>query len=136
MRILLYCWSEIGTYAGDGTADSVRPVRILGGVGSARRPHVARAGAGRRRAAWAVDKQARAAAFERDRHVVLPALVHPAQLAALRRYYRALVADGWVRLGSRRIADQLAAVERGTFDFDSPAHLLGPRDGADDGGRT
>jgi hypothetical protein len=26
------------------------------------------------------------------------------------------------------------AVERGTFDFDSLAHLLGPRDGADDGG--
>jgi hypothetical protein len=42
--------------------------------------------------------------------------------------------DGWVRLGSKRIDDQLAAVERGTFDFDSLAHLLGPRDGADDGG--
>jgi hypothetical protein len=41
--------------------------------------------------------------------------------------------DGWVRLGSKRIDDQLAAVERGTFDFDSLAHLLGPRDGADDG---
>jgi hypothetical protein len=32
--------------------------------------------------------------------------------------------DGSVRLGSRRIDDQLAAVERGTFDFDSLAHLL------------
>jgi hypothetical protein len=42
--------------------------------------------------------------------------------------------DGWVRLGSKRIDDQLAAVERGTFDFDSLAHLLGPRDGGDDGG--
>jgi hypothetical protein len=31
--------------------------------------------------------------------------------------------DGWVRLGSKRIDDQLAAVERGTFDFDSLAHL-------------
>ena len=43
--------------------------------------------------------------------------------------------DGWVRLGSKRIDDQLAAVERGTFDFDSLAHLLAkPRDGGDDGG--
>ena len=42
--------------------------------------------------------------------------------------------DGWVRLGSKRIADQLAAVERGTFDFDSLAHLLSARDGANDGG--
>jgi hypothetical protein len=43
--------------------------------------------------------------------------------------------DGWVRLGSKRIDDQLAAVERGTFDFDSLAHLLArPREGGDDGG--
>ena len=43
--------------------------------------------------------------------------------------------DGWVRLGSKRIDDQLAAVERGTFDFNSLAHLLArPRDGGDDGG--
>jgi hypothetical protein len=36
--------------------------------------------------------------------------------------------DGWVRLGSKRIDDQLAAVERGT------SLALGPRVGADDGG--
>jgi hypothetical protein len=42
--------------------------------------------------------------------------------------------DGWVRLGSKRIDDQLAAVERGTFDFNSLAHLLDPRVGAVDGG--
>jgi hypothetical protein len=42
--------------------------------------------------------------------------------------------DGWVRLGSKRIADQLEAVRRGTFDFSSLAHLLDPHDGADDSG--
>jgi hypothetical protein len=36
--------------------------------------------------------------------------------------------DGWVRLGSSRIDDQLAAVKRGT------SLALGPRVGADDGG--
>jgi hypothetical protein len=53
----------------------------------------------RRAAAWALAKREQAAAFASDRHVVLPGLVHPVQLAALRRYYRALVADGWVRFG-------------------------------------
>jgi hypothetical protein len=42
--------------------------------------------------------------------------------------------DGWVRLGSKRIADQLEAVRRGTFDFSLLAHLLEPRDDAEDGG--
>jgi hypothetical protein len=42
--------------------------------------------------------------------------------------------DGWVRLGSKRIADQLEAVRQGTFDFSSLSHLISPSDSADDGG--
>jgi hypothetical protein len=41
--------------------------------------------------------------------------------------------DGWVRLGSKRIADQLEAVRQGTFDFNSLSHLIGPSESADDG---
>jgi hypothetical protein len=42
--------------------------------------------------------------------------------------------DGWVRLGSKRIADQLEAVRQGTFDFNSLSHLISPNESADDGG--
>jgi hypothetical protein len=42
--------------------------------------------------------------------------------------------DGWVRLGSKRIAGQLEAVRQGTFDFDSLSHLISPSESADDGG--
>ena len=53
----------------------------------------------RRRAAFDGTKAAAAAAFARDRRVVLPALLHPTQIAALRRYYRALVDEGFVAFG-------------------------------------
>lgn len=42
--------------------------------------------------------------------------------------------DGWVRLGSKRIADQLEAVRQGTFDFNSLSHLISPSESTDDGG--
>jgi hypothetical protein len=42
--------------------------------------------------------------------------------------------DGWVRLGSTRIADQLEAVRQGTFDYNSLSHLISPSESADDGG--
>jgi hypothetical protein len=42
--------------------------------------------------------------------------------------------NGWVRLGSKRIADQLESVKRGTFDFSSLIHLINPSDNEDDGG--
>jgi hypothetical protein len=42
--------------------------------------------------------------------------------------------DGWVRLGSKRIADRLRAVEQGTFDFNTLSHLIKSSDVADDDG--
>ncbi|HTE51446.1 MAG TPA: hypothetical protein VK698_11420 [Kofleriaceae bacterium] len=40
--------------------------------------------------------------FAAHRHAIARAVLHPAELAALRRYYAALLADGLVRLGDRQ----------------------------------
>jgi hypothetical protein len=76
------------------------------GLGAPERAALARAGVlvdraedARQRAASAGEAARAASAFARDRHVVLPALLHPTQIAALRRYYRALVAEGYLPLG-------------------------------------
>jgi hypothetical protein len=42
-----------------------------------------------------------AEAFRKQGFAVVRGLVHPAQIAALRRYYRELIAEGWVPFGER-----------------------------------
>jgi hypothetical protein len=60
---------------------------------------VDRAGDAGLRVASASARAGAAATFARDRHAVLPALLHSTQVAALRRYYRALVGEGYLRFG-------------------------------------
>jgi hypothetical protein len=60
---------------------------------------VPRGGAARRRA---LDVAGCRDAFAADRYAVVPALLAPAELAALGDYYRALLAAGLVRLGDRQ----------------------------------
>jgi hypothetical protein len=63
----------------------------------------------RRRRARAEELAAATAALRRSRCAVVRDLFHPAQLAALRRYYRDLVAEGYVRLGDRQVSGRYAA---------------------------
>ncbi len=58
----------------------------------------------RAEATWAATRAEAAARLARDRWAVVAALVHPYQLAALRRYYRALVEEGHVALGDGQVA--------------------------------
>jgi hypothetical protein len=53
----------------------------------------------RRRRAFELKRAAAAGRFRRNGHVVVDHLIHPAQLAAVRRYYRELIAEGHVDLG-------------------------------------
>lgn len=57
-----------------------------------------------RRAEWAAARADAKARLSRDRYAVVRGLVHPIQLAALRRYYRELVAEGYVPLGDGQVA--------------------------------
>lgn len=59
--------------------------------------------AAQRRAAWAAARAEASAKLRRDRYAVLPGLIAPAQIAALRRYYRQLVAEGHVRFDDRQV---------------------------------
>jgi hypothetical protein len=52
----------------------------------------------RRRRAFERKRAAAARRFRRDGHVVVDNLIHPTQLAAVRRYYRELIAEGHVDL--------------------------------------
>jgi hypothetical protein len=57
----------------------------------------------RRLAARDTTLDAAAVRLRRDRYAVVRGLVHPVQLAALRRYYRELVAEGHVALGDGQV---------------------------------
>jgi hypothetical protein len=57
----------------------------------------------RRQRAWAGARADAAGRLARDRHAALRGLLHPAQVAALRRYYRQLVAEGHVRFDDRQV---------------------------------
>lgn len=57
----------------------------------------------RRREAWARARTDAAAKLARDRYTPLRGMLHPAQVAALRRYYRQLVAEGHVRFDDRQV---------------------------------
>jgi hypothetical protein len=50
-----------------------------------------------------------AGALRRARYAVLPDLVPPGLLPALQRYYRALVAEGWVPFGDAQVTARYAA---------------------------
>jgi hypothetical protein len=56
----------------------------------------------RRRVARAEAMVEASAMLRHARHAVVHEMVHPAQLAALRRYYRALVDEGYVALGDKQ----------------------------------
>ena len=57
----------------------------------------------RRRAARDVALADAGERLRRDRYAVIRGLVHPVQVAALRRYYRELVAEGHVALGDEQV---------------------------------
>ena len=59
--------------------------------------------AARGEATWGGRRAEAAARLARDRWTVVGGLVHAIQLAALRRYYRALVDEGHVGLGDRQV---------------------------------
>jgi hypothetical protein len=57
----------------------------------------------RRRAAWLPVLAEARERLKRDRYAVVRGVVPPLQLAALRRYYRELVAEGYVALGDEQV---------------------------------
>lgn len=57
----------------------------------------------RRREAWERARRGAAEQLRRDRYATLRGLLHPTQVAALRRYYRQLVAEGHVRFDDRQV---------------------------------
>lgn len=70
---------------------------------------VAPADLARRREAWARTLDAAGEALRRDRYAVVRGLIHPTQIAALRRYYRELIGEGYVRLGCEQVSLRYAA---------------------------
>jgi hypothetical protein len=60
--------------------------------------------ADRRRRARVEQRVEVAARVERDHQAVLPGLLHPGLLAALRRYYRALIAEGHLSFGDSLVS--------------------------------
>jgi hypothetical protein len=63
----------------------------------------------RRRAAWAGARAEAAERLARDRYAAVRGLLHPAQVAALRRYYRQLIAEGHVRFDDRQVPLRFSA---------------------------
>ena len=61
-------------------------------------------GAEHRRRARADERAEVRARLSREHRATLPGLIHPVQLAALRRYYRALVAEGHLLFGDDHVA--------------------------------
>jgi hypothetical protein len=59
--------------------------------------------ASRRREAWLRARGEAGDKFRRDRHALLRGLIPPAMIAALRRYYRELVAEGHVRFQDQQV---------------------------------
>jgi hypothetical protein len=57
----------------------------------------------RRREAWTCARRDARARLQRDRYAVVRGLIHPAQIAALRCYYRELIAGGRARLDDRQV---------------------------------
>jgi hypothetical protein len=56
--------------------------------------------------------------LQQDRYTVLPQIVRPLQLAALRRYYQELIGEGFLRLGDQDWSDRYFT------DSDSIAHFF------------
>jgi hypothetical protein len=65
--------------------------------------------AARRRRAWERARDEARAALARDRWAIASDLLHPAHLAAIRRYYRDLVAEGHVPFGDAQVSRRYAA---------------------------
>ena len=73
-----------------------------------------------RRMQWAQICQTTQAQFQAQGYALVPPLLHPLQLGALRRYYRALVAEGHLPLGDSQVAERYCLHSEAVASFFHP----------------